>query len=162
MSEKSVFFDSADGDVREYSSADMAAVLSGIAKNGVLDGLEVTVPSDSSGAVISAGKAIINGYVYILDESKTLAADAGEYRRDRIVLRLDTENKEIVTAFKPKDSDNTANEISLAVVQVQTGGSVTNVTDLRRFSFHNPILYGTSAPRSTRGIDGDIYIQYES
>jgi hypothetical protein len=161
MSEKSVFFDSADGDVREYSSADMAAVLSGIAKNGVLDGLEVTA-AGSSGAVISAGKAIINGYVYILDESKTLAADAGEGRKDKIVLRLDTENKEIVTAFKSDDSDNTDNEISLAVVQVQTGGIVTNVTDLRTFPFHNPILYGTSAPRSTRGIDGDIYIQYES
>ena len=170
MSEKSMFFNSTDGDVREYSAADFADCLSGITPNGVLEGLEVTAAN--SKVNILAGKAIINGYVYILDETKIITPNLGNSKRfDRVVLKLDLTNRNISAICKTGTTVAPAleeNEISLAIVPVQINGAVTGVTDDRTYSNsyanlqNKPIYYGTDTPKNTLGNDGDIYVQYES
>lgn len=170
MSEKSMFFNSTDGDVREYSAADFADCLSGICPDGVLEGLSVTVTN--SKVNIMPGKAIINGYVYILDETKVITPNSGSSQRfDRVILKLDLENRNISAICKTGSSTAPAleeNEISLAVVTVQISGAVTGVSDDRIYSnsYQNlqnkPIHYGTGTPSKSLGRDGDIYIQYES
>ncbi len=170
MSEKSMFFNSTDGDVREYSAADFADCLSGIAPNGVLEGLSVTAAN--SKVNISAGKAIINGYIYVLDSTLVITPDSGSSQRfDRVVLKLYLPNRNISAICKTGTSTAPAleeNEISLAVVTVQINGAVTGVTDTRAYSRdysnlqNKPIHYGTGTPNNSLGNDGDIYVQYES
>lgn len=170
MSEKSMFFNSIDGDVREYSAADFADCLSGICPDGVLEGLEVT-PTNSK-VNISAGKAVIKGYIYVLDDIKVITASSGNAKRfDRVVLKLDLANRNISAVVRTGTNIPPAlgeNEISLAVVTVQTNGAVTGVEDTREYSrdyknlYNKPIYCGTSAPRKSLGNDGDIYVQYES
>lgn len=59
------------------------------------------------------------------------------------------------------------NEISLAIVTVQTNGAVTGVTDTRTYSRdysnlqNKPIYFGTGTPNNSLGNNGDIYVQYE-
>lgn len=170
MSEKSMFFNSTDGDVREYSASDFADCLSGICPNGVLEGLAVS-PTNSQ-VNISAGKAIINGYIYVLDETKIITPNSGNAQRfDRVVLKLDLTNRNISAICKTGTTVAPVleeNEISLAIVTVQTSGAVTGVTDDRTYSNsyanlqNKPINYGTGIPRNSLGNDGDIYVQYES
>ena len=170
MSEKSMFFNSIDGDVREYSASDFADCLSGICPDGVLEGLEVTAAN--SKVNISAGKATINGYVYVLDETKVITPNSGNAQRfDRVVLKLDLTNRNISAICKTGTSTAPVleeNELSLAIVTVQTNGAVTGVTDARIYSRdysnlqNKPIHYGTGTPSNSLGNDGDIYVQYES
>ena len=172
MSEKSMFFNSVDGDTREYSAADFADCLSGICPNRVLEGLAVS-PTNSQ-VNISAGKAIINGYIYVLDETKIItpsASSGNSVRYGRVVLQLDLSSRSISAAVKTNVGSAPAleeNEISLAIVPVQVNGAVTGVTDDRTFSNsysvlkNKPIHYGTGTPSNSLGNNGDIYVQYES
>lgn len=170
MSEKSMFFNSTDGDVREYSASDFADCLSGICPNGVLEGLAVS--ATNSQVNILTGKAIINGYVYVLDETKVITPNSGNAQRfDRVVLKLDLTNRNISAICKTGTSTAPTleeNELSLAIVTVQTNGAVTGVKDTRIYSRdysnlqNKPIHYGTGTPSNSLGNDGDIYVQYES
>lgn len=175
MSEKYMFFNSTDQDEREYSAADMADFISGVCSNGVLDGLNVTL--NNNDVVVSAGKAVINGYVYVLDENMSLPVDVlGVTRYDRVVIKLDSVQRQIHLDVKTGTDmtvpeltqNNEIFEISLAVLTVQANTTVvTGITtdaeyvwDYRKLK-ETPILYGTSEPSSRKGNDGDIYIQYE-
>lgn len=175
MAEKYMFFNSAEGDVREYSEADMADCLSGLAANGVLEGLRVS--RDDTKVYLSPGKAVINGYVYCSDETLELMPEiTSVIRCDRLVLRLDYQNRRIYPAIKtgasvlvPELTQNSEIfEIPLAVLLIATNTSkAESVTSDALYShdyshLHSkPILYGTAAPASNIGNDGDIYIQYE-
>lgn len=176
MAEKSMFFNSVEGDERAYSQADMAAVFSGIALNGVLEGLDVTIVS--GGISLSIGKAIINGYVYHLDEALELTVEVRSVRRyDRIVLRLNLSERSIRAAvltgsgmtMPELTQNNIIYEISIAGIIVEANAAqVTHIEYDRIYSnsYGNlqdkPILYGTSEPSSVYGNDGDIYIQYDA
>lgn len=95
MAEKSMFFDSIDGD-REYPARDFAKYFSTLVTTGVfadqLDSLEVNGHGMELKSVIKPGRAFINGYFYENDDILELQHDTAHPtldRIDRVVLRLD-------------------------------------------------------------------------
>lgn len=182
MSETSMFFNSEDGDIREYSAAHISELLSGICKTGVLEGLEaskVWVSSDENALKVTAGKAMINGYFYSLDEDITFNIPFGEaVRYDRIVLRLDRSSRSIKIEYKKGDDNSNAPpelvqnsevyEISVAnmLISGETAYIISVYPDAEYSKdYHElknkPILYGTTAPVNSQGSNGDIYILYK-
>ena len=92
--EKSLFFDAqiVDGEAdRTYSAADLAALRRAYYDDGVLSADALAVrQTDAMTVTVAPGAAVISGYTYVLDETKTLALTAlGNYpRNDLIALRL--------------------------------------------------------------------------
>ena len=91
MSESSGFFVSQGGD-RKYTPDLLAKYIKALVTTGVYsDECGVTAGTGMSVSV-AAGRAWIEGYLYLLDTAKTLTianADASNERRDIVVLRLD-------------------------------------------------------------------------
>lgn len=176
MSEKYMFFDSKDEDIREYSSENMAELLSGICPNGVLSGLVVSGAGEKA-VTVSAGKAVINGYVYVLTEAaKFPVVVLGFARKDRIVIRLDMVNRvmslEYLTGTSTTPPSLTQNdeiyEIPIVRISIQANSTaVQAIASEKSYSndYHNlynkPIYSGTDEPSGSLGKNGDIYIQYE-
>lgn len=175
MAEKSMFFHSMEDDIREYSASDMADCLSGICPNGVLEGLEVTQRSGMM--VVSAGKAIINGYIFCMDTEKTFNIPVSDTQRlDRIILQLDLSERKISIVYKTGTSsvapaltqNSEIYEIALSVMRVPANAAVATsntreaiyARDYKNLQ-NKPIYYGTGTPSNVNGNDGDIYIQYE-
>lgn len=74
-----------------YSAADLAALRRAYYDDGVLSSDSLAVrQTDAMTVTVAPGAAVISGYTYVLDETKTLALSAlGNYERiDLIVLRL--------------------------------------------------------------------------
>ncbi|GIO39292.1 hypothetical protein J41TS12_41530 [Paenibacillus antibioticophila] len=96
MPEKSGFFDSTAGDMREYPARDFAEYFARFVTNGVFNGgqyLNPTASGQDANIFLSPGYAWINGYVYsIYDSPVVLSIEpaAALDRIDRIILRLDT------------------------------------------------------------------------
>lgn len=176
MAEKSMFFNSTEDDIREYSAADMADCLSGICPNGVLEGLKVE-RNNSNQVIVSAGKAIINGYIFCMDEEKNfdIPVSVDAKRLDRVILQLDVSERKISVIYRTGTSSDapelTQNseiyEISLAVMGIAAGTAVATYLSTEAIYSRDygnlqnkPVRYGTAAPHSSVGNNGDIYIQY--
>lgn len=103
--EKSSFFNSVAGD-RKYQAADFASYFNSLITNGVFPnpGTNLQVISNNNMTVtVKAGKAWINGYVYINDSDLILPIDVADgvlNRIDRIVVRFDTVGRLISTVVK--------------------------------------------------------------
>lgn len=139
MAEKSSFFNSTTSDERLYDAADMAEVFHTFFGNGIIEGLEVT--ATSSGLLVSAGTAIVNGYWYKLDSAKSLAISSGASEHtDTVVLRLNLGSEaRNITAVYRSGTELTTNgdvyEIALAQVAVAANSTTAkSVTDKRELS----------------------------
>lgn len=150
MAEHYRFFNSTEGDIREYQAADFAEYFSRFISDGVFSeggslGLKVTT-SGGLGVSVSPGYAFIKGYMYHNDSALSLTldnADATLDRIDRIVLRFDEVNRTINLAVKkgalastptaPSLTNTTAlKELSLAQIRVRKGSSsIGSITDER-------------------------------
>jgi hypothetical protein len=148
--EKSSFFKSIAGD-RKYKIEDFAAFFNSLITNGVFPNpsTNLQVLSNSSMTVtIKAGKAWINGYVYINDSDLILSVEVADgvlKRIDRVVVQYSTINREIKIKVKKgtfasspvapvlqRDAD--IYELGIADILVSNGSvsiSQSNITDLR-------------------------------
>ncbi|WP_054948984.1 hypothetical protein [Numidum massiliense] len=141
MAEKSMFFNSVEGD-RVYDAEEFASYFRRFMADGVYkDGaeLKVTANGQDMRVTVGTGSAVVDGYMYINTTSLALtigAADASLDRIDRIVVRVDKNvDKRYVRAFvkkgtaaanpKPPSLTNTEQikEIAIAQVTVKAGKS---------------------------------------
>ena len=105
MSEKSSFFDSIEDD-RLYNSADFAEFFNSFITNGVFPNPSTNLQvlsNDDMTVTVKAGKAWINGYVYINDSDLILpieVADGVLNRIDRIVVQFNTVGRAINAVVK--------------------------------------------------------------
>lgn len=91
------FFDSREGDIREYTEADMARFTKTIARSGVrdVDALQISSANDGLRVHASYGSAMVSGRYYALEDDGgaikqiALSAPASRPRIDRIILRMD-------------------------------------------------------------------------
>lgn len=150
MALKSGLFNSVDGD-RRYNASDFAAYFAAFIANGVFPnpstGLQV-MSNSGMNVVLKPGRAWINGYFLTNDSDYTISLDVADgvlKRIDRIVLRLNNLDREIVPAVKKgtfasspvapslqRDSD--IYEIAVADIFVTNGAisiSQPNITDQR-------------------------------
>ena len=109
------YFDSVEGDVRQYDAAELAQMLAAAVQNGVSShnggGLEVTADGESMNTTVSWGGAVINGYVYVLSDDGSgpytvTHQPAGTADRiDRVVVRLNMNEPypNITLVSKPLD-----------------------------------------------------------
>ena len=148
------FFDSGTDDERSYDASELAAAMQTLSGNGVADladGLQVTAEGGTMRTLVSAGRALINGYFYELREDGgaatafTHATCTGVDRVDRIVLRLDKNARTIgmlkregTAAASPQPPALTRTdsvyELSLAQVHIRDGATAiltADVTDER-------------------------------
>ncbi|WP_256737436.1 hypothetical protein [Bacillus albus] len=149
--EKFSFFNSVNGD-RRYKAEDWANYFNKFITNGyfpnIASNLQVIASGTNMKVTLRAGAAWINGYMYqnTMDFDLTIqTADAVNSRKDRVVLRLDHEKREIKAYVKkgtPSSSpvspalqrDADAYELSVAEVYVRNGVVVItqeSVTDVR-------------------------------
>lgn len=149
--EKFSFFNSVNGD-RRYKAEDWANYFNKFITNGyfpnIASNLQVIASGTNMKVTLRAGAAWINGYMYqnTTDLDLTIqTADAVNSRKDRVVLRLDYEKREIKAYVKkgtPSSSpvasalqrDADAYELAVAEVHVRNGVVVITqeaVTDVR-------------------------------
>ncbi|HFK1428034.1 MULTISPECIES: hypothetical protein [Bacillus cereus group] len=149
--EKFSFFNSINGD-RRYKAEDWANYFNKFITNGyfpnIASNLQVIASGTNMKVTLRAGAAWINGYMYqnTMDFDLTIqTADAVNSRKDRVVLRLDHEKREIKAYVKkgtPSSSpvapvlqrDADAYELAVAEVLVRNGVVVITqeaVTDVR-------------------------------
>ena len=147
---RSSFFNSIGGD-RKYDASKFAEYFNSFIGNGVfpmpLDGLQV-ISNDDMTVTVKEGKAWINGYIMINDDDYILPIDVADgvlKRIDRVVVRLDTTDREIRVEVKKgtfasvpvapslqRDAD--AYELGIADILISNGViSIiqANITDLR-------------------------------
>ena len=150
MAERSSFFNSVDGD-RKYQASDYAEYFNSLITNGVFPNpstnLQVLSNNDMT-VTLSAGRAWINGYIYINDSdliAPVEVADGVLKRIDRVVIRFDTIGRAIYADIKKgvfasnpvaptlqRDADLW--ELGIADISIVNGAtSITqaNITDLR-------------------------------
>ncbi len=177
MAIRSGLFNSVGGD-RTYSASNFAEYFASFIGNGVFpnpsNGLQVT-SSTNMRVVIKSGKAWINGYYFVNDADHPLTLDVADgllRRIDRIVLRLNFSNREIVPVIKkgtnasspvaPVIQRNTdMYEIVLADVLVNNGVttiSQANITDQRM----NRDLCGIVAGVVDQINTTNLFAQYEA
>ncbi|MBU3176098.1 hypothetical protein KPL47_06915 [Clostridium estertheticum] len=148
--EKSSFFNSVAGD-RKYKASDFANYFNSLVTNGVFPNpstnLQV-ITNNNMTITIKAGKAWINGYVYILDTDLILpiaVADGILNRIDRIVVKFNTTVRAINAVVKSSATATSPSAIALqrdadvyelGIADIFIGKGVTNIiqaniTDLR-------------------------------
>lgn len=173
MSEKSMFFNSTEDDIREYSAGDFADCLSAICpNNGRLEGLKLSY--NNNGIItVGKGKAIINGYIFCMDEEKNFVIPILSYQRiDNIVLQLSMEDRKIHIIYKTGESvgnspvltqNSSIYEISLGEITVPANcsGMCAGIKGNEVYA-NKSIFYGTAEIHRLYdgGKDSDIYIQY--
>lgn len=160
--EKSSFFNSVGGD-RVYKAEEWAEYFASFIGNGVFpvpsDGLQVEA-NGSSGIVLRAGRAWINGYFYFNTDDLNMelnTADGVLNRIDRIVIRWDLTARTISAVIKSSapyskptapalQRDADAYELCLADVYVRAGSTAvlqSDITDQRYNSSLCGIVAGT-------------------
>lgn len=160
--EKSSFFNSVGGD-RVYKAEEWAEYFASFIGNGVFpvpsDGLQVEA-NGSSGIVLRAGRAWINGYFYFNTDDLNMelnTADGVLNRIDRIVIRWDLTARTISAVIKSSAPSNKptapalqrdadAYELCLADVYVRAGSTAvlqSDITDQRYNSSLCGIVKGT-------------------
>lgn len=152
MAEHFRFFNSTEGDVREYLASEFAEYFNRFLSDGLYTengqvGLKVMPVNDLS-AEVAAGYAFIRGYMYHNDAPLELTLDPPDnvlHRKDRIVLRFDEVAREIRLRVKTGtfssaptapalEETSTVKELGLAQVLVQAGASrisASSITDER-------------------------------
>jgi hypothetical protein len=148
--EKSSFFNSVDGD-RKYQASDFASYFNSFITNGVFPNpstnLQV-IANNNMTVTIKAGKAWINGYIYINDNDLILPVDVADgllNRIDRVVVKYNTVGRNITASIKKGDFATTpvaktlqrdADAYELGIADVYVGQGVisiiqANITDTR-------------------------------
>ena len=97
------YFDSIDGDVREYDAAGFSHILKAAVQNGVSShegALEVTADGLGMQTTVAFGGCVIDGYVFVLEDdggglfSLTHDPSGTADRIDRVVVRLESGQSE--------------------------------------------------------------------
>ena len=102
---RSGMFTSVNGD-RKYTSTFFAEYFASFIGNGIFPNPSTNtqvVADGGMGVSVQQGKAWIDGYILYVDNPQSLALDTGDSllpRIDKIVIRLDKINREIVLAVK--------------------------------------------------------------
>ncbi len=175
--QKSSFFNSVNGD-RKYNASDYAAYFGSFIGNGVYpnpgNNLAVTVAGGMNISV-AAGKAWINGYYYENTGTLNISIDEADgvlKRIDRIVLRLDHLNRQIVLSVlkgTPASSPvapiltRSADNYELGIADIlinngDTGVNQTQITDLRYNAALCGIVSGVVEQIDTTG----LFYQYDA
>lgn len=145
------YFDSTEGDIRQYDAAELAHLLSASLQNGVSShnggGLKVSANGSSMLTKVSCGGAVISGYVFVLSDDGggertfTHQVSGSADRIDRVVVRLDMNARTITLALlegvpgaspKPPALTRTSQvwELSLAQVRVRAAALFVNAADV--------------------------------
>lgn len=141
MAEHFRFFNSAEGDVREYLASEFAEYFARFLSDGLYAengqaGLKVT-PGEGLQVQVAAGYAFVRGYMYHNDAPMTFALDPADSildRIDRVVLRFDEVAREIRLGIKTGafsstpapptlEDTETVKELGLARVYVAHGAT---------------------------------------
>lgn len=150
MAEYFRFFNSSEGDPREYTASEFAEYFSQFLSDGLYaqdgnTGLKVTAGTGLN-VKVAPGYAFIRGYLYKNDATINIALDPADSmlnRIDRVVLRFDEVAREIKVSLKkgtfsstPQppaiEVTDTVKELTLAQVIINAGASsVTSITDER-------------------------------
>ena len=178
--EKSSFFNSVSGD-RKYKAEEWAEYFASFIANGVFPnpstGLQVL--ADSGMAItIKTGKAWINGYFYYNTGDLSIALDTADgvlNRIDRVVVRLDLQEREISVSVKKgtysatptapelqRDAD--AYELAIGDVLVGAGAvSITqaNITDQRLNTTLCGLVVGTVGTLDTTAFSAQLNAWFE-
>ena len=159
------FFDSEEGDVREYGELEFNRYFDAIYRSGVSvdsSGAMTLKVTGGTGAVsVAVGFAIVQGYYFYnpTAQSLTVSAPASNSRIDRVVVRLDKAAKTVALAVRAGTAAASPSapalqrsgdiyELSLAQVRVTSAGAIT-VTDERPLD----AVCGVIRPRYLTGYD---------
>lgn len=138
MAEKSRFFDSTDGNVREYSADEFAEVFRTFFSTGIIKSEQTNASAENAlkvtkgergKMVVAPGYAIIDGYWYHNDSSLIVDIPVSLHtpRKDLIVLRRDINNKKISVTYLTGSSGSEptalSNDIPLAYLFIAPGGN---------------------------------------
>lgn len=148
MAEHYRFFNSAEGDVREYLAAEFAEYFNRFLSDGLYvengqAGLKVT-PGSGLGVQVAPGYAFVRGYMYHNDAPLVFGlepADSVLDRMDRVVLRFDEVAREIRLGVKTGAFSSTptapaleitatVKELGLARVLVKHGATTIRQQDI--------------------------------
>ena len=145
------YFDSTEGDIRQYDAAELAQLLSAALQNGVSShnggGLKVSADGSSMETKVSCGGAVIGGYVFVLSDDGgeerafTHQVSGSADRIDRVVVRLDLNSRSIslvllegVPGASPKAPALTRTsqvwELSLAQVRIRASALFVEAADV--------------------------------
>ncbi|MBE5794678.1 MAG: hypothetical protein E7323_08380 [Clostridiales bacterium] len=145
------YFDSKEGDVRQYDAAELAHLLAGALQNGVAShnggGLLVSADGTSMKTTVSCGGAVINGYLFVLSDdggaAKTFThqVSGSADRIDRIIVRLNLNDRKIslrvlegVPGAMPVPPSLTRNsqtwDLSLAQVRIRASAAFVTASDV--------------------------------
>lgn len=149
MAEHFRFFNSTEGDIREYQASEFAEYFSKFLSDGIyteneLMGLKVSTVSGFN-IKISPGYAFIRGYLYKNDADISFALDSSDTvldRIDRIVLKLDIVNRMMNIQLKkgamgsnptpPTLVDNASiKELPIAQIRINKNTTTGIITDER-------------------------------
>ena len=148
MAEHYRFFNSAEGDVREYLAAEFAEYFNRFLSDGLYTengqaGLKVT-PGSGLGVQVAPGYAFVRGYMYHNDAPLSFDLDPADSvldRMDRVVLRFDEVAREIRLGVKTGAFSSTptapaleitatVKELGLARVLVKHGATTIRQQDI--------------------------------
>jgi len=148
MAEHFRFFNSSEGDPREYPASDFAEYFSRFLSDGLYTengkaGLQV-LPGTGLEVQVATGYAFIRGYMYHNDAALTKALDPADTmldRIDRVVLRFDEVEREIRVDIKTGtfsstptapalEETSTVKELGLAQVYVRKGATSLATKDI--------------------------------
>lgn len=190
MSELYRFFDSITGDIREYNADKFAEYYRGIFFEGISaedpNMLKVSANGVDMNVTVATGIAFIKGYYYKNDAPIQVTIDSegvGNDRIDLIVLRLDINNRTLLTKVIKGTPDVAAPQVpaltqdidgagiyeyALAEVTVRGGQSFIAVNDVKNEgkmmkivnSNYRQIFISQQDPLATDGYDGDVWITY--
>lgn len=170
-------FTSVNGD-RKYTSTFFAEYFASFIGNGVFPNPSTNTQVVADGGMnvsVQQGKAWIDGYILYVDNPQSLALDTGNNllpRIDKIVIRLDKINREIVLAVKKGtpatnptapslQRDGDMHELGIANIRVDREASTitqSDITDLRLNSNECGIVRGTVEEIDTT----TLFNQYQS
>lgn len=174
---RSGMFTSVNGD-RKYTSTFFAEYFASFIGNGVFPNPSTNTQVVADGGMnvsVQQGKAWIDGYILYVDNPQSLALDTGNNllpRIDKIVIRLDKINREIVLAVKKGtpatnptapslQRDGDMHELGIANIRVDREASTitqSDITDLRLNSNECGIVRGTVEEIDTT----TLFNQYQS
>lgn len=171
------FFSSMNGD-RKYSAEDFCGYFKDIFTDGILGGSAANLRVSSAGGMavsVSAGTAYIQGHFYRPDTAERLtvsSADISYGRKDRVVIRLDREQRMIypaliagVPAAAPSAPDIVRDgsyyDIGIAVIDVAANAAVISAADITDTRFDNAVCGVVTGAIDT--IDtAELFRQYEA
>lgn len=148
MAEHYRFFNSAEGDIREYTAAEFAEYFNSFIGDGIYTsddkvGLKVS-PGEGLSLKIDTGLAFVRGYMYKNDSVINKQLDSSDTmldRIDRVVLRFDEIAREIKAKVKtgtfsstPKAPEievtDAIKEMPLAQIRIRKGATAIQASDI--------------------------------